>query len=315
MTIKKVTPTLMFAAALSFSSAGIALSENAAPSETEIRQSYIKHAARAQLHRWYQYYEKSEVGIANQLDVLSEDVTIKSASGTAGSRAQYEAAVKQFPTSWSNSHDLQQSDVTINADGSIRLSAKIRYQNIGMLPEGALRANAISYDMVLKPTNAVLPVFNKIDITTGKAIEGDEFVDLYPQNRLLSLLHYWMALVEDPKRDAAPFKEILVPELDIKFSAAGDTITSFDQLAAWLAGPASAVSASRHTVSNFSYKLLDENRYELKVDLGWHGIRPDNVQMTAKTRHTWTVLDKPTERFARVEKVRVETLEPFKVVK
>jgi len=52
----------------------------------------------------------------------------------------------------------------------------------------------------------------------------------------------------------------------------------------------------------------------LQVDLDWHGIRHDGVTMRAKTRHTWTVADEPSERFAKVETIKVNILEPFEVI-
>jgi len=53
----------------------------------------------------------------------------------------------------------------------------------------------------------------------------------------------------------------------------------------------------------------------LQVDLDWHGIRNDGVIMKAKTQHTWTVADEPSERFAKVESINVSILEPFEVIK
>jgi hypothetical protein len=43
----------------------------------EIRQSYLKHAAIAQLHRWYQGYENRTCPLENQLDILKEDIKKK----------------------------------------------------------------------------------------------------------------------------------------------------------------------------------------------------------------------------------------------
>lgn len=289
-----------------------AMAQTNAPTETEIRESYHEQGARAQLHRWYQYYENTKVGLPNQLDILAEDVTVISANGTAESREAYEAFIGQLPADWKNSHDLQDSDITVNGDGTLGLTGEIAYQNIGILPEGAVRANSISYHAALRTTDTALPLFKRIEITTGDEIDAGEFTNMYPQNRLLSLIHYWMALVEHPDRSAEPFLEILADDIDIDFGSR--PITSFDGIADWVAGPASSVEASRHYVHNFSYQTLGADHYELTVDLDWNGIRPDGVQMTAKTRHIWTVRDEPTERFARIEKIRVEQLEPFAVV-
>ncbi|MBL4767677.1 MAG: hypothetical protein JKY94_08180 [Rhodobacteraceae bacterium] len=47
----------------------------------EIRNGNIEHAAMAQYHRWFQFYERSEGGLDNALDILAEDVTITSTLG------------------------------------------------------------------------------------------------------------------------------------------------------------------------------------------------------------------------------------------
>ena len=281
-------------------------------SEAQVRQSYMQQGAIAQLHRWYQYYENADVGIENQLDILAKDVAVVSANGTAEGHDAYVAAVSQLPSSWQNSHDLQASDVVVGEDGALGLTATITYQNVGMLEGGAVRALSISYNADLKTTDTPLPVFTRIAIESGAPVDAGEFQDLYAANRLLSLVHYWMAMVEHPDRDPEPFREVLAPEIDIDFGSG--PISDFEALKAWVEGPASSVSASRHDVHNFSYKTLGEDQFELTVDLDWTAIRRDDVWMTAKTRHTWTVSDTPSERFARIQKIQVEILEPFAVI-
>jgi len=244
---------------------------------------------------------------------LTETVSVVSPSGTAEGSKAYAQAVQQIPEHWQNSHELHDATVIVNKDNTLSLTAMITYRNVGILPGEAVRANTISYNTLLNQTDSALPVFSKIDIAIGEQIEAYGFEDLYPRNRLLSLVHYWMALVEHPDRDAEPFKEILAPQINIDFGN-GNAITSFEQLEEWIKGPASSVEASRHRVHNFSFNEIDSDRYRLQVDLDWHGIRPDGKTMSAKTRHMWSVADEPSERFARVEKINVVLLEPFKVV-
>jgi len=282
------------------------------PSDTQIRQSYIEHGARTQLHRWYQYYESPYAELDNQLDLLSEDISVSSAAGKVDSRAAYAEVVQQLPDSWQNSHELQKSEVNVKEDGTIQLTAEIAYLNTGMLPDGALRANTVNYDASLRVTENALPIFDRIDITTGESIDVEKFSDLYPENRLRSLAHYWMALVEHPQRNAEPFREILAPNIDIDFGRG--SIRSYEGLAEWIATVASSVEASRHRIENFSFSEVSEHQYEVQMELGWHGIRPDGVTMSAKTHHVWTVIDDASERFARVETIRVNVLEPFAVV-
>ena len=312
MTQKKLFGTAMLAWFF-FQLLGMPAMANDLHSEKAVRESYLQQGAMAQLHRWYQYYENAAVGMDNQLDILAKDVTIVSANGTAQGHEAYAAAVSQLPSNWQNSHDLQSSEIKVREDGTLGLNANITYKNVGMLEGNAIRALDISYDADLVQTDTPLPLFKSITIKTGASVEAGAFEDLYAQNRLLSLVHYWMAMVEHPDRNPEPFREVLAQEVDINFGSG--PITGFDELKAWIAGPASSVSASRHDVHNFSYRTLDDGQYELTVDLDWTGIRPDDVWMTAKTRHVWTVKDNPSERFARIKKIRVEVLEPFSVVK
>ena len=67
-------------------------------------------------------------------------------------------------------------------------------------------------------------------------------------------------------------------------------------------------------IGPLTYTELEPGRFEVSIGFDWQGIRPDGKRMTAKTAHTWIVTDDPTERFARVERIRVETIEPFAVV-
>lgn len=289
-----------------------AVAETSIVSEADIRLSYLEQGARAQLHRWWQYYEEPSVGLQNQLDILSADVIVSSLNGTAENRDEYAQAVTQLPSSWRNAHFLKSSEITYDENGMLRLKAEITYLNTGILPDGAARTSQVFYDTTLVQTESALPEFKNITITQGDIAEVEGFKPAYVENRLLSLIHYWMALVEHPERKAEPFREILAETIDFDFSSGA--IVNYEDLAEWVAGPASSVEASRHYVHNLTFQELGDNRYELTVDLDWNGIRPDRAKMTAKTRHTWTVVDTPSERFARIEKIRVEFLEPFAVV-
>ena len=278
-------------------------------STNEIKQGYQKHAALAQLHRWYLYYEEPEYGIDNALDILTEDVYIKSGPGEVKGHDQYAGYVKQLPATWKNAHDVESSTIVINDDGTVSMTTDITYLNQGMLEAKAVRSADLTYTMMLKPSDSVLPKFSSIQIAQNGDGIANEYIPRYADNRLRSLVHYWLALIEDPFRDADPVKEILAKDFSLNFSSG--SITSFDGFSKWLAGPASQVTASTHKVSNFNHRVLEDNLYGLVMDFDWNGILPDGTEMTAKTRHSWTVVDDPTERFARIQNVDVEILEPF----
>jgi ketosteroid isomerase-like protein len=275
----------------------------------QVKQGYIEHAALAQLHRWYQPYENNAVPIENQLDILTEDVRLKSGLGEAVGHEAYQKRVAALPKTWKNAHRVGETKVQVLPDGQVQLQTQIEYLNIGTNPDGSLLQASLKYTTQLKPTDTVLPRFSSIGIEPVNVLAGKTYEDMYPQNRLKSLMHYWLALIEDPKRRLEPFKEILAKDFKLDFSSGA--ITDAAGFETWFRGPASAVAASTHQASNFSYQRSGDTTYAMHVDFDWQGILPNGTHMTAKTRHSWTVEDKVTERFARIKTLKVEVLKPF----
>jgi hypothetical protein len=277
----------------------------------EIEQGYIRHATLTQLHRWYQVYENSEIDIANQLDILSQDIKLKSGLGEATGHEAYKTRISQLPKTWQNAHFVRHPKITFE-DTSIQLELDITYLNVGMKPDGSVRSAELHYSTKLEPTDTVLPRFSSIEITQLNESLTDSFKPAYADNRLLSLVHYWLTLTEDPARNPEPVKEILADTFVLNFSSGA--ITDFEGFKAWLAGPGSQVRTSTHELSNFSRKELGNHHYSLQVDFAWQGILPTEAQMVVKTRHTWAVIDNPKERFARIQRMDVEVLEPFTLI-
>lgn len=178
------------------------------------------------------------------------------------------------------------------------------------IPDNAVRQADLTYTVEFAPGEAGLPLLSNVLIEQNGEPEAGEFVDAYAENRMRSLVHYWLALIEDPSRNAEPVREILADDMSLNFSSG--TITDFEGFEAWLAGPGSQVAASTHAISNFSAEETGENTYAVTVDFDWSGILPDDSVMVAKTRHNWTVMNDPTERFARIQTIDVEVLEDFR---
>lgn len=276
----------------------------------EIKDGFRKHAAMTQLHRWYLLYEQPKYGIENQLDILGKNIVVKSGLGEAKGHEQYSKRVKEIPTSWENAHDVKSVDIKINDDGMVELKASVIYQNKGALKDGGIRTADLSYTTSLKQTDSVLPQFTSIEISQNSDGTTEKFVPEYANNRMLSLVHYWLALIEDPSRDPQPVQEILADGFSLNFSSGA--IIDFEGFKTWLAGPGSAVIASTHKIGNFSQESIGKNQYRITMTFDWNGILPNKSEMMAKTKHVWTVVDNPTERFARIKTVDVEILEPFK---
>ncbi|MET1416781.1 hypothetical protein ABVF61_31275 [Roseibium sp. HPY-6] len=298
-------PALLTAAALTLvSTPGVAQM-----TENEIRQGYKEHAALTQYYRWYQFYERPEGGVANALDILTEDVKVTSGLGTANGHAEYETRVTRLPDAWNNSHHVRSTKITHGENGNMTLTAQVTYQNVGMLEDGGVRQADLIYSVELVPGETVLPLLSNVLIEQKRETEAGEFKDAYAENRVKSLMHYWLALIEDPERNPEPVREILAEDFTLNFSSGA--ITDFDAFAAWLAGPGSQIEASTHVLSNFSVEETETGTYAMTVDFNWSGIAPNGTILVAKTQHSWTVTNDPTERFARIKSIDVEVLENF----
>ncbi len=274
-----------------------------------IRQGYLRHAALCQLHRWYLFYEEPRTGLKNQLDLLASDVIVRSGLGEARGHDAYESRVKQLPLTWENAHHIKSTDVAIADDGQMRLTAAVTYLNRGMLPDGDVRKAELTYETTLSPTENLLPRFSTIGIRQDSEGQSDNFTPEYAANRLLSLVHYWFAIIEDPKRDPAPAREIFADGFSLNFSTG--PISSFEGFKAWLAGPGSQVAASTHEIADFKCAEAPDGIYKISMDLDWEGILPNGAEMIAKTQHVWTVENDPAERFAQIKSVDVTILLPF----
>jgi ketosteroid isomerase-like protein len=187
------------------------------PTTDQIKQGYIEHAAMAQLHRWYQLYENNDVPVENALDILTEDIRVKSGLGEAVGHEAYKKRVAELPKTWKNAHRVGETTVQVMPDGKVQLQTQIEYLNEGANPDGSLRQASLKYTTQLQPTDTVLPRFTSVSIEPLGMMTGKIYEDMYPTNRLKSLTHYWLALIEDPKRNLEPFKEVLAKDFRLDF--------------------------------------------------------------------------------------------------
>ena len=282
------------------------------PSDTDLRDSHRRHAALAQFHRWFLLYENPDYGVENALDALAPDVTVASGLGTAVGHDAYRTRVAELPATWQNAHRVRDADVTFPDDGTTRLTAQVTYLNRGLRPDGSVRTAELTYEATLADADPVLPRFTAIRIEQQSEGDADAFAPAYAENRLRSLAHHWLALVEHPDRAVEPFRAVLAEGFVLNFSSG--PIDTMDGLATWLAGPASAVDASGHRIDRFAFAPIAgrPDAYRVELAFAWHGLTSDGDRVTARTGHTWTVTDDPMERFARLERVDVEVLEPLR---
>ncbi|TBR37769.1 hypothetical protein CBF23_013830 [Marinomonas agarivorans] len=310
--MKHTSKTLAFltlVSAIILAPSGFAAEQNHFNSESTLKS----HLAKVQLYRWYQLYERpmNDARIANQMALFDENIIINSTSGQLKGKPNYPDALQRFK-GWKNAHHVQSVTVTNTEKGAYQLTANIIYQ--GIKPDGEKSSYRIDYNTKLTSNGDLLPVFANIDLNvTGPA--PVTFDDSYADNRMLSLLHYWLALMEQLDGNVEPFKEILTDDFRLNLSAKNNNINNIESFTKWLNGVPLQLQQSSHHIKNFSAQQIGADLYQLQVDFDWYGIMKTGQRMTAKTRHIWQVVDNPNERFARVQKVDVETLEDFKILK
>jgi hypothetical protein len=269
------------------------------------------HLAKVQLYRWYQLYEReiTEDRIANQLEILADDVIIKSAAGKMKGKENYPPRLAVYK-GWQNAHHVKNIVVTDTGNDSINLEADIHYQNIQA--DGQRKSYSIHYTTQLKKSAEILPVFSFLHLQpTGELAEV--FEDEYPTNRAKSLMHYWLANMEQLDGNAALFKEILTDDFVLNFST-GSQINSIEKLTTWLNGTPKQLSQSSYYPENFSIEKILENEYEMTVEFNWYGIAKDGKKMTAKTKHTWHITDNINDRFAKIKRADITETEPLKII-
>lgn len=272
----------------------------------------LQHAVLAQYHRWFQVYERpiNNQTLANQVDLLTDDVQINSISSSVTGHAEYRTEVMKLPKHVKNSHKVQSTSVAKTSDGA-KIAAKVIYR--GQQPDGAVNAFNLSYDMTLTHRLGDLPQFSNMTISLDSPREGDEFIDAYVENRVKSFLHNWLYLVESVNGDSEPFKELLAEEgLSLAFSAQGEPISNFDQFKVWNSMAPKMLSASSHQVENLQFEGSD--KIKMTVEFPWQALSIDGKKITGKTHHTWMLLD-TNERFLRLKEAKVKWLEPMAVEK
>ncbi|WP_458626570.1 hypothetical protein [Winogradskyella sp. PC D3.3] len=248
------------------------------------------HAAIVQYHRWYLFYERdfeNKQRLENQLEILADSIKMKSAAGEMQGKENYPERLKVYK-GWKNAHHIQNIIVNKLEDGTINLEADIVYQNLKS--DGSNDSYPLHYSTFLKEVpNAQLPVFTEINIQPTGEIKNPTFEDAYPENRMLSLMHYWLLNMEQLDGNVEPFKEVLAEGFNLNFSTNSEPIVTIEQLEKWLNGTPLQLAESSHFPENFSVKVISENQYEVNVDFVWNGETKDGQIVTATTAHHWIV--------------------------
>lgn len=282
------------------------------PTATEIRQSWLKHAARAQLHRWFQVYERPASGIDNALDALSETFFFTADGDGSRGRDAYRDRLATIPEHWQNASIVNASTVRVLDEFSLEMDAEVTFLNQGMRSDGSVRAAELAFETRLERGDEILPVFNQIAIEQTSEGTPAGYQDAYARNRLLSLVHYFFAVIEHPAHDPQPAFELLARSFRLEL--ANGSINSYPTFAAWLRGPAARATASSYRLNDFTFDTLAEDeRYVLGIEVDWYALQPDGTRLHGRNWQSWTVVNDVSERFARIESIEEDVLEPLAV--
>jgi hypothetical protein len=202
-------------------------------------------------------------------------------------------------TSGASAHFLRASAVHLQSDGAVAIDGEIECLNVS----GYVMRSKAHCHAVMRPTDGVLPKIADVRIAEGMRQQADSFESAQAENRIRSLIHYFMALVENPGRDPHPFRELLAAGFSLNL--AEPPIASFDALAAWVAGPLSSVVASTHVISDLALDNLGDREYSATIGMRSEALFPDGSGIASRTTQTWTIADDAQERFARIRQVTI----------
>ena len=127
------------------------------------------------------------------------------------------------------------------------------------------------------------------------------------EDRIRSLVHYFTSLVEDPRRDPIPFREVLAEGFRLHYIS--PPIDTFEALAAWVAGPLSCVVASTHAISDVVVTQLSDRDYSATLAMQSEALFPDGSGLESRNTQTWTVVDDVGERFARIAEITIQRID------
>jgi hypothetical protein len=267
--------------------------------------SIYEHFAKVQLYRWFQLYERemNSVRIANQLDILAEDVYIESPDIQTSGKENYPGRIIPYKH-WKNAFHLKNVRVSELNLGIISVEAEILYQNIQEF--GQKNSYVVRYKTEMEPRTEALPVFKKIllePILKSKLT----FEDTYPQNRIKSLIHYFFGNLEKLDGNTKPFKEILSDGFELNFLDK-KLIDSPEKFESWLKKYPGQLLESRYTLKDYHIKQLEKDEFRLEMDIQWNGLSLDEVKLFEKIRHIWIIADDDSLPFAKIKQAKVEIL-------
>jgi hypothetical protein len=130
------------------------------------------------------------------------------------------------------------------------------------------------------------------------------------EHRLKALAHHWVYLIDRNDGDGAAFADLFAAQFELEWQP--HVMRTLAEFSAWYLGEYSRLLRSSHTIASFHYRAIGAGRYGVELELQWCGFsraHPE-AEFESTTLHEWTVVDDPSDRFARIEIATIRTLVP-----
>ncbi|MFJ9968799.1 hypothetical protein [Streptomyces avermitilis] len=269
-----------------------------------------EHRALTVVHRWYSGYETEGKNLAHHGELITDDFTLnrppESGLPSVTGRQPYLDGLATAYPGQTNAHHLRNIEIERTGQNTTQAVVTHDFETRGPNLNGSA---LLRYDFELLQDPAErLP---RITTFAEQVLSYHEapLREAYGENRVLSFVHYWLSLLEQPADTAEPLRELIADDLAMTLSD-GRVLHTFDEVAAWYADTGKLVDISTHHISDLTITPGPGHSYRVTMDFDWEGINRSGQPMTARTRHDWTLTD-TDGRYLRLSRFAVTTLNAF----
>lgn len=122
-------------------------------------------------------------------------------------------------------------------------------------------------------------------------------------SRVRALVHFFMALVEDPRRDPTPFLELVGPTFALHYT--DPAIADEAALRAWVTGRLASVTASEHVLHSVVVQGAPAG-WTAAVTMKSQALFPDGSGAISRNTQHWRGTDQPDARFPRLTEILID---------
>jgi len=196
-----------------------------------------------------------------------------------------------------HAHGVRSHHVDVGPDGCIALTAELdRY-------EGTAYKTPMRCAAKMAPVDGALPGLVEMEVVPVGNVQTGNFDDPHATNRVMSLIHHFTSLVENPARDPDPFRELLVDDFALHY--VDPPVAGWAMLDDWVTGRLASVVASQHLIHDVSFRA-GRSGYVATIAMESEALFPDSSGIISKNRQTWRIVDDPAENYARIREVRID---------